>query len=137
MQPPYESQLSGQRLFIVQKANKGPEPPFPGGLLRRLKRYAKVAPAEGRAIWLFLSSADTWFKAGRFPRTEQTGRAPPRFQQSQRSAVSTCAKTVSREKTQNVVDLFASCLFVVVMFRAAHNRVSLRSGHPERYTKAS
>jgi len=71
------------------------------------------------------------------PPNRKTGRAPPRFQQSQRSAVSTCAKTVSREKTQNVVDLFASCLFVVVMFRAAHHRVSLRSGHPERYTKAS
>jgi len=32
MQPPYESQLSGHRVFIVQNANKEPEPPFPGGL---------------------------------------------------------------------------------------------------------
>jgi len=32
MPPPYESQWSSQRLFIVQSANNVPEPPFPGGL---------------------------------------------------------------------------------------------------------
>src|SRR5580704_13384334 len=70
--------------------------------------------ASGRALFLFWCLAATWFLNRLFPHPKnQLGVTT--FPQSQRSAVSTSVKTVSRGKRKISLTFWYQCLPVVVM----------------------
>src|SRR5579863_2911504 len=116
MRSPYESK------WPIQRSPKN------GIAWRRNARRDDVA--FDFVIWHAL---DTWTLRRPLPRNRKTGPTPPRIRLSQRCAVSTPVKTVSRGKTLNVVDLYVSCLFVVVMFQI--DRFPLFPSFPH-YTRA-
>src|ERR1700686_858503 len=114
MQPPYESDLLiGPAPLLLAKYKKASLRP----LVRRAPRQTHdgyVAYRLSRALFLFWCLAATWFLSRLFPHPKnQLGVTT--FPQSQRSAVSTSVKTVSRGKRKISLTFWYQCLPVVVM----------------------